>query len=148
MLAGAAVFWSALFGHTVVALGLQRRMIAAYAIDAALSLALYFWAVPRFGGIGAAWVTVFSEVFIMIATAWAVIAKTGIRPPARVFLRCTAASACMAGVVALSSPLNVLVRIAVGALVYAVLLSAFGVLTKERLSFLRRANASSGPVLQ
>jgi len=148
MLAGAAVFWSALFGHTVVALGLQRRMIAAYAIDAALSLALYFWAVPRFGGIGAAWVTVFSEVFIMIATAWAVIAKTGLRPPTRVFLRCTAASACMAGVVALSSPLHVLVRIAVGALVYAVLLSAFGVLTKERLSFLRRANASSGPVLQ
>ncbi|HTK05021.1 MAG TPA: flippase [Candidatus Eisenbacteria bacterium] len=148
MLAGAAVFWSALFGHTVVALGLQRKMIVAYAADAALSLALYVWAVPRFGGLGAAWVTVFSETFIMVVTAWAVIAKTGLKPPGRVFVRCAAASACMAGVVALAAPYHVIVRIIVGAVVYAVLLSAFGVLTRERLSFLRRPNAASGPVLQ
>jgi O-antigen/teichoic acid export membrane protein len=142
------VFWSALFGHTVVALGLQRKMIVAYAADAALSLALYVWAVPRFGGLGAAWVTVFSETFIMVVTAWAVIAKTGLKPPGRVFVRCAAASACMAGVVALAAPYHVIVRIIVGAVVYAVLLSAFGVLTRERLSFLRRPNAASGPVLQ
>ncbi|HTM68517.1 MAG TPA: flippase [Candidatus Binatia bacterium] len=149
MLAGAAVFWSALFGHTVVAIGLQRKMIFAYAADAALSLALYVWAVPRYGGPGAAWVTVFSEAFIMVATAWAVIAATGVTLKLRTFLRAALASALMAAAVASLASLHVLLRVAVGAAVYAALLAIFGILNKETLSFLRKPNAAStGPVLQ
>lgn len=149
MLAGAAVFWSALFGHTVVAIGLQRRMIVAYAADAALSLGLYAWAVPRYGGIGAAWVTVFSEAFIMVATAWAVVAKTGAGPRLRTFVRAAAASALMAAVVASLGSVHVLLRVAVGGATYVALLASFGVLNKETLSFLRRPSAAStGPALQ
>ena len=40
-----------------------------YGLDAGLSLLLYLWAIPRWGATGAAWVTVFSEVFIAVATA-------------------------------------------------------------------------------
>lgn len=138
MLAGAAVFWSALFGHAVVALGLQRKMIAAYAADAAISLALYAWAVPKYGGDGAAWVTVFSEVFIMIATAIAVVRTSKTAPRLRTFARALVAAAIMTAAVAAAAPLHVLLRILLGACVYAALLAAFGVLTKDVLRTLRR----------
>lgn len=142
MFACAAVFWSALFGHAVVAIGLQRRMIAAYAVDAVLSLALYAYAVPRHGGLGAAWVTVFAEGFIAIATAFAVIKATRVTPPMRTFVRAFAASALMAATVAAAAPLHVLVRVLLGMAVYATLLAAFGVLTKEMLASFRRPNAA------
>ncbi|HSD12600.1 MAG TPA: flippase [Patescibacteria group bacterium] len=141
MLAGAAVFWSALFGHTIVALGMQRRMIAAYAADAVLSLALYAYAVPRFGGLGAAWVTVFSEAFIAVVTAWAVIRTVRHAPPMRTFVRALIASALMAAAVAAAAPLHVLLRVALGMAVYAALLAAFGVLKKETFASLRRPAA-------
>lgn len=142
MLAGAAVFWSALFGHAIVALGMQRKMIAAYAIDAALSLALYAWAVPRYGGVGAAWVTVFAEGFIMVVTAWAVIAKLRAAPPLRTFTKALVASVIMTLIVAALAPVNVLVRIGIGMLVYAGLLAAFGVLTKDLVASLRKPTAA------
>lgn len=141
MLAGAAVYWSALFGHAVVALGLQRKMIVAYAADAAISLALYAWAVPRYGGDGAAWVTVFSEVFIMIATAVAVIRTSKSVPHARTFARALVAALLMTAAVAAAAPLHVLLRVLLGACVYAALLAAFGVLTKDMLRSLRRTAA-------
>lgn len=141
MLAGAAVFWSALFGHAIVALGMQRKMIVAYAADAVLSLALYAYAVPRFGGLGAAWVTVFSEAFIAVVTAWAVIRTIRHAPPMRTFARAFVASAIMAAAVAAAAPLHVLLRVALGMAVYAALLAAFGVLTKETFAFLRRPAA-------
>ncbi|MEY4744345.1 MAG: hypothetical protein RL272_290 [Candidatus Parcubacteria bacterium] len=138
MLAGAAVFWSALFGHAVVAIGMQRKMIAAYAADAALSLGLYAWAVPRYGGLGAAWVTVFSEAFIAAVTAWAVMHAVRHAPPMRTFGLALAASALMAAAVVAAAPFHVLLRIGLGMAVYAVLLAAFGVLKKETFAFLRR----------
>lgn len=142
MLAGAAVFWSALFGHAIVALGMQRRMIAAYAADAVLSLALYAWAVPRYGGMGAAWVTVFAEGFIMVVTAWAVIAKLGAAPRLGTFGKALAASLLMALAVAALSPFHVLLRVGIGMLVYAGLLAAFGVLTKDLVASLRKPSAT------
>jgi O-antigen/teichoic acid export membrane protein len=146
MLAAAAVFWSALFGHAVVAIGLQKKMIAAYAADAALSLGLYFWAVPKFGGAGAAWVTVFSEVFIMICTAWAVLRVTGARLRLTVFLKALLASAVMALVVQGVSSLHVLLRVAVGMLAYTMLLFAFGAVSKETLRAFRRTAAHPDPI--
>ncbi len=138
MIAGAAVFWSALFGYSVVAMGLQKKMIAAYAVDAALSLALYAYAIPRYGATGAAWVTVFSECFIAFITAAAVLAKLRQLPKFGVFAKALLASAVMAVAVWLAQPLNVLVRVALGATVYMVLLFALGAVTKETLAAFKK----------
>jgi len=133
MLAGAAVFWSGLFGHTVVAIGLQKKMIWAYAADALISLGLYLYYVPLYGAIAAAWVTVFAEVFIALITAIAVITVTKVKLPLRTTTIALIASALMATLVGALDTLPVLLRILIGALTYITLLTATGVLSKSFL---------------
>jgi O-antigen/teichoic acid export membrane protein len=138
MIGAAMVFWGALFGHTIVALGLQRKMILAYAADAAISIILYFVLIPRFGAVAAAWVTVFSEAFIAIATAGAVMWATGHRPSLRIFSRALLASALMAAVVMAASPLHVLLRVLIGMIAYTALLILFKGITKEMISLVTK----------
>jgi O-antigen/teichoic acid export membrane protein len=138
MIGGAAVFWSALFGHAVVALDLQRRMLPWYAADAAVSLTLYIVLVPVYGAIAAAWVTVLSEVFMAVASCTMTLGTTGIRLPMRTFLRALAASIGMVAVVALLPEVHVLLRVGLGAGVYTGLLFLFGGVTKETFAMLRR----------
>lgn len=133
MLAGSAVFLSALFGHAVVAIGLQRKMIAAYAFDAIASLLLYLVFIPRIGAVGAAWVTVFSEAFIMAACGAAVCLKIKALPQLRAFAAAAAGSALMYAVLRLTAGVQVLPRILAGIAVYAAAILATGVVTKEEL---------------
>ncbi len=67
-----AIFFGALSGHAIVALNKQRLMIWGYIITAALTLAGYFIFIPRYGAIGAGWMTVFSEILILIFTLFVV----------------------------------------------------------------------------
>ena len=133
MIAGAAVFWSGLFGHAAVALNLQRKMIWAYAADALLSLPLYFLLVPRYGAPAAAWVTVFSEVFITVVTAAVVLTYTRTRIRLGTFWRAALASALMSGCIFALGPLPVLARLFSGIAVYGALLCLFGAVTKDML---------------
>lgn len=126
MLGGAAVFFGALFGHAVVALGLQRRMIGAYAADAILAVALYIWLIPIHGAMAAAWVTFISEAFIAVVTAWAVLRTSRARIPLGVPLRAAAAAAVMFAAVTYAAPLHVLLRIILGAVTYGVTLYLLG----------------------
>ena len=63
-----AIFFGALSGHAIVSLNKQRMMIWGYIITAALTLIGYFIFIPRYGAIGAGWMTVFSEILILILT--------------------------------------------------------------------------------
>jgi O-antigen/teichoic acid export membrane protein len=127
MLAGAAVFWSGLFGHAVVAIGMQKRMIVAYAVDAVLSLALYFTLIPRYGADAAAWVTVFAEGLIAVLCAIAVLSVTGIRPALRTTLMAFVASAAMAAALVAIPNVHVLFRIIIGGAIYTTILITTGV---------------------
>lgn len=111
MLAGAAVFWSGLFGHSVVALGKQRLMTWGYAVDAAISLALYLVFIPKFGAVAAAWVTFFSEAFIAIATAAVVLVVSKVRLSLAVPGRALLAALLMTGAVLAASSLHVVFRV-------------------------------------
>jgi len=142
MVAGAAVFWSALFGHTIVALGMQRKMMWGYGIDAILSLALYFVLIPRYGAAGAAWVTVFSEVFIAIATAVVVLRVSRARVPAAIVVKAALACVGMAGVLLLTHPAHVLIQILAGCAAYALFIWMLGGINKATLAqFLRPGTA-------
>lgn len=143
MLAGAAVFWSALFGHAIVALGLQRKMIWAYAVDAIISLVLYIVFIPRVGAIGAAWVTVFSEGFIAVITAVAVVMATRAAPPLRTFWKAAVSAALMGAILSMAAPLHVLLRILLGIASYFFILAALGGISRESLWFLRRSSEAT-----
>lgn len=126
MLGGASVFWGALFGHAIVALGLQKKMIWMYAVDAAISVVCYLTFIPVYGAIAAAWVTFLSEAFIAIVAGAVVLYVSRARLSLRVPVRVAIASAVMYAAVMFASPLHVLVRIALGALVYAAVLFFIG----------------------
>lgn len=72
--ATAAIFLAGLFGYAVVAMEKQKQMIPFYMINAILSLIGYILFIPRYSYWAAAYITIFTEVFIL-ATAYAVVSK-------------------------------------------------------------------------
>ena len=57
------VYFGAVFGHTAVAIDKQKQTMWIYISNAVISLIAYLFFIPRYGMLGAAWVTVFSEVY-------------------------------------------------------------------------------------
>lgn len=141
MIAAASVFFGTLFGHAVVALGKQKQMVWAYALDAAVALALYIILIPKFGAIAAAWITVGSEIFIAIATCMMVGRVARYFPPLSVFMRALVASALMASVVQMADGVHVLARILIGIVIYGVLIVLLGGIKKETLNMLTRRSS-------
>jgi O-antigen/teichoic acid export membrane protein len=138
MLAAVAVFLGSTYTYTAVALGLQKRVFWLYGLDAALSIALYFVLIPRWGGVAAAWVTVFSEVFIAVACAVVVIRALRAGPSLAAFGKALVAGLLMLGILTTVPGLHVLLRILLGAVIYGGLLMAFGAVKKETVaSFLK-----------
>ena len=137
MLGAAMVFWGGLFGHAIVSLGLQRKIIWAYAADAAVSFGLYFWLVPDYGNTAAAWITVFSEAFIALATAAMVLHHSRARLTFSLPLKSLLASALMFGVLIFLPDINVLLKILVGMIAYFGLLYGMGGVKREDIRFVR-----------
>lgn len=71
-----AVFYSTFFGHLIVVLNQQKKMIFAFAATAILTLGVYFFAIPRYGLRGAIAGTIFSEFFITFLTGFMVFKTT------------------------------------------------------------------------
>ncbi len=120
IIAAGAVFFSALYGHTVIAIGKQRRSIWGYGIDAVLSLIAYLIIVPRFGAIGAAWVTVFSEIFIMFYLATLVARTVGVTQSIRTGAKAFVATVIMMAALYTLPPLHVMVKVIAGVMVYGI----------------------------
>ena len=57
------VYLGAVFGHTAVAINKQKQTMWIYISNAGISLGLYLILIPKFGMIGAAMTTVFSEMY-------------------------------------------------------------------------------------
>ncbi|MCK4745333.1 flippase [Candidatus Parcubacteria bacterium] len=96
VLASAMVFIGTLYGHTIVALEKQRKMIWAYAATAALSMAAYLIFIPRYSYFGAAWATVFAETLIAAICFWMVAKTTKMLPDISILFKTLLASGIMA----------------------------------------------------
>lgn len=64
--ASGIIFFNAVFAHAIVAVGLQKRTIFAYAVTAVLGVIGYFLAIPAFGALGAAAMTIATEALVAI----------------------------------------------------------------------------------
>ncbi len=69
-LATATIFIASLFGYVVVALNQQKKMIKFYAANALLSIIGYLIFIPKYSYWGAAWMTVFTEVFTLVTATY------------------------------------------------------------------------------
>ncbi len=67
-LATGCIFIGALFGHIVLVVEKQRPMIWGYAALAVIAIAGYFIFIPRYGALGAAWMTVVVEALSLLIT--------------------------------------------------------------------------------
>lgn len=57
------IFVGGIFGHVAVAVNRQKETLPIYIVTALITLVLYFILIPRYGMIGAAGASVFSEIF-------------------------------------------------------------------------------------
>ena len=133
MIGMVAVFFSTLFGHTIVILEKQKPMIFGYAATAVFGLALYAYAIPRYGMIGAAWSTVATEMLIMVITFFVVWKSAGVVPRFGVAARSAGASVVMGLFLYAASDLQVVPLILSGAIMYAAALYLLGGIKAETI---------------
>lgn len=87
IIATAAIFFGTLFGYLVVALDKQKSMVWGYGFVALSSLAGYLVLIPRYSTAGAAWVTVYSEIAIVLVAMWITLRTSRVRLRYNTFLK-------------------------------------------------------------
>lgn len=124
-LATGAIFLAALFGYVVVALDQQKKMIKFYAINAVLSIAGYWYFISNYGYWGAAWMTVFTELFILITAAYVMKQSLKFFPKPKLLIKSIAATAVMSIPLYLLPNLHFAFAVTMGGLVYFTALYIF-----------------------
>lgn len=133
MLATPGIFLGALYGHAVVGIGKQKAMVWGYAMTAVVTTIAYFYAIPRWGILGAAWATVISETFMLALTFFMVLRTSGARPRLAVTLKATVAAIAMYALLKMLPPMGAFLSVAVGAACYAALVLALRAITTDDL---------------
>ncbi|MBI4143221.1 flippase [Candidatus Uhrbacteria bacterium] len=118
------IFLGQPFGYGVVAVGAQRRMLWGYAVVAVVTLAGYLIAIPIWSYWGAAWLTVASEIAIAAITFSVVRRASGFRIALRIPASALLASIVM-GLALAFLQIPIIPRIALGAIVYGLLMLMF-----------------------
>jgi O-antigen/teichoic acid export membrane protein len=141
-LAVGGVYLGAIFGHVAVAINKQRQTMWVYISSAVLTLVGYLFFIPRFGMIGAAWMSVFSEIYVGVLL-WIVVMKW-IQSPLmfRATIKIFAATLGMALFLLIMPRAHVLLDALAGACVYAIILYASGGVSKETLKQIFSRNAA------
>lgn len=118
----ASIYIGTVAGHGIVATGLQRVMVKWYAIDAIVSLVLYVFFIPQYGAWAGAAVTVFSEIFIAVASAVVYYRFIQYRPHFGVAFKGLLAAVVMSLAIAPLAGYPAAASVIVGATLYALLL--------------------------
>lgn len=130
------VFYGSLFGHMIVGVNRQRMMIFVYGADALVSLGLYLWLIPRYGAIAGALITILSEAIIAVAAGIIVVRETKTKIVFYTTGKAFVAALLMTAVISVFPNWNVLLRIALGAVVYGAFLLLFRAIKKDEISLL------------
>jgi O-antigen/teichoic acid export membrane protein len=119
--------------YVLIAAGKQRLLTVAFAAALVFNVAANFLLIPRYSYIGAAWVTVISEVVLLIPF-WAVVSRVTAGVSLLNELRSPVlATALMAPVVWwLRDAIHPLVAIAAGAIIYPLALWSLGGITQQQ----------------
>jgi len=143
ILIGAAgfIFLGNIFAHAVIAIDKQKKIIGAYAFTAVTALMGYWLFIPRFSYFGAAWMTIYSEAAIALASLYLVRKYTGFFPVLGRTLKAIMAAGIMAlSLLALriSGYDNLLLALSLSVVVYFGSLYVLKGITKEEISELLR----------
>ncbi len=138
----AALFAGSLFSFTIIALDKQKMVIWGYLADAVISLIGYFIFIPRYSYIGAAWVTVFSETFIVAIGAFIVWRETKLFPKfLKISAKALAAALPMAVLLYFVKDMSVVISMSAAAAVYVFFIILFRGITMEEVKKIIRVKA-------
>lgn len=133
MLATVAVFLSAVFGYGIVAMKKQKHMLIFYGVNALISIIAYGIFIPHYSYWAAAWITAYSEIFILVASAFFLKKYLGFFPRLEIFFKAAFASILMAGFLYLLKFLPLIALLFFATALYAILLLLLGVISKKTL---------------
>ncbi|MBI4281760.1 flippase [Candidatus Uhrbacteria bacterium] len=122
IIASGFIFIGTLFGHVIVVINKQRMMIWGYAATATVALIGYILFIPRWGGWGAAVMTIVAEGMITIITMTVTRKVTGIKISLRTTGKAAIATLLMMMLLVSFAHIHVLLLIGIGAIIYGALL--------------------------
>ncbi len=130
-LATGIIFISGLFGYVVVALNQQKKMIKFYAVNAVISIIGYLIFINYYSYWGAAWMTVFTESFILFSAAYVMHKNIKFLPKSGLLSKALLSSLVMSVWLYFFPGINMFVSIFAGIIIYFSALYLLGGLNKE-----------------
>ncbi len=115
------IFVGGIFGHVAVAVNRQKETLPIYIVTALITLVLYFIFIPRYGMVGAAGASVFSELFAGTCLYFTIKKYTKISLSLVVLGKILLAGVCMA-IVLYILQFHLILAILAGSAVYALVL--------------------------
>ncbi len=146
----AAIFLGTMFSHAVIAIEKQKKMIGFYVFTSISSLIAYLYLIPRFSYVGAASVTIYSEVLIAIFSAYCIFKYTRFFPSLAVVFKSLLAGAVMGGFIYFfpayfqASLGGLILIIILASLIYFLVLYLLGGISSDDLSSIFKKQTKSG----
>ncbi|NJN16879.1 MAG: flippase [Oscillochloris sp.] len=132
------MFITEFLGYIVVIAGREARVARAVVLSTSINVVFNIAAVPFFGIAGAAITTVITELILTGQYLWMLRDTLRDLPWVQIAVRPGLAALLMGGVVLLASPwLPLLANIALGGVVYGLLVLGMGILSRDELRFIR-----------
>lgn len=131
IIAAGLIFLGCMFAHAVIALDKQKKIIPVYIFTAITAVIGYLIFIPRYSYFGAAWVTIYSEISITLASFYLVWKYAQFFPNLKVVGRSLAASLIMASALYLISSWNLFLVLSLAVLVYFIMLYLFKGIDKQ-----------------
>lgn len=126
--ASGIIFFNAVFAHAIVAMDLQKRTIFAYAATAIVGVIGYFLAIPKFGALGAAAMTILTEGVVAILVFMVYVRHSHVYPSVKRWLHIAFSCAFMALALWLTPEWPFLPRLGLAIIVYGgVMLTTGGI---------------------
>jgi O-antigen/teichoic acid export membrane protein len=131
------MYCSEFLGYVVLIRGQERRAARAIVISTGMNVTLNLLLVPLFGFVGAAIMTVITEAMLVGQYLWLLRSELRQFEWSDILLRPIVAALLMGGTVLALRFVPLLLNIAIGAVVYGVLLLLLGVVGRDELRFVR-----------
>ena len=131
IIAAGLIFMGCMFAHAVIALDKQKKIIGVYIFTAITAVIGYLIFIPRYSYFGAAWVTIYSELVVALASLFLVWKYAKFLPNLKVAAKSLLASLAMAVTLYFIQDWNLIISLSIAITIYFVFLYLFNGITKE-----------------
>lgn len=127
------VYLGAIFGHTAVGINKQKQTIWVYLSSAIITLIGYLIFIPKFGMFGAAWMTVFSELYVGIMLFLTIRHYTREKLKLKTFGKIIFSTFIMTTILFLLRHTNILLQIIFAIITYGIMIVVTQAISKETI---------------